>query len=115
VVPNRGADFNEHATIRDSHKVLYPSQQGTLLNNMCPLQFISGIVMSQLISELVHHVGRGKITTLLGIDVDEFTTDKDTERRTERKFKICYLYFILHHSRLNVSMFQKIFPKKITE
>jgi hypothetical protein len=53
---------------------------------MCPLQIISGIVMSQLISELVHHDGRGKITTLLGIDIDEFVTDEDTKGRAERKF-----------------------------
>lgn len=102
MVPNRGADFNEHATIRDSHKVLHPSQQDTLLNNMCPLQILSAIVMSQLIAELVHHVGRGKITTLLGIDIDEFSTDKDTKRRTERKFTKCFLHFTLYvsHGRM---------------
>lgn len=37
------------------------------------------IVMSQLISELTHHDGRGKITTLLGIDIDEFDTTLDND------------------------------------
>jgi hypothetical protein len=53
---------------------------------MCPLQIISGIVMSQLISELVQHDGRGKITTLLGIDIDEFGTDGNAKGTAERKF-----------------------------
>jgi hypothetical protein len=65
---------------------------------MRPLQIISGIVMSQLISELVRHDGRGKITTLLGIDIDEFGTDEDTKGRAERKFTKFFLYLTLHVS-----------------
>ncbi|KDR12948.1 uncharacterized protein LOC110835804 [Zootermopsis nevadensis] len=38
---------------------------------------ISVIVMSQLISELAHHDGRGKIIALLGINIEEFDTNED--------------------------------------
>jgi hypothetical protein len=53
---------------------------------MCPLQIISGIVMSQLILELAQHDGRGKIAALLGIDIDEFGANRDTKGTAERKF-----------------------------
>jgi hypothetical protein len=65
---------------------------------MCLLQIISGIVMSQLISELVQHDGRGKITKLLGIDIDEFDTDENTKGLAERKLTKLFLYFTLHVS-----------------
>lgn len=65
---------------------------------MCTLQIISGIVMSQLISELARHDGSGKITTLLGIDIDEFGTDGDAKRRAQRKFTKLFPYFTLHVS-----------------
>lgn len=45
--------------------------------NVCFLQVISVIVMSQLISELAHHDGRGKIIALLGINIEEFDTNED--------------------------------------
>jgi hypothetical protein len=34
-------------------------------------------VLSQLISELIRHDGRGKISALLGIDIDEFNINED--------------------------------------
>lgn len=49
------------------------------------------IVMSQLISELIHHDGRGKITTLLGIDIDEFDTNQDNAAIKHNDSKIIML------------------------
>jgi hypothetical protein len=94
--------------------------------------------MSQLISELSHHEGRGKIATLLGIDIDEFEVDEDnatiikhrpfetvilsnttaennstnTKGTVERKLVKCFLHFTVYISHIQDTSIRKCLPGK---
>ncbi|XP_033609897.1 uncharacterized protein LOC111870803 isoform X5 [Cryptotermes secundus] len=67
------------------------------------LMIISGIVMSQLISELIQNDGHVEIFTILGVGMDKFGTYEDTKGRSASKdFIIICCFFILAQIIANI-------------